>query len=77
MNLNTTKENKMSLWYKKAHKMIEAEAWQAYREAGNAPGKKHKPYTLPKWVTDLINAMNTNNEEKAKAIFNWQFLRDY
>jgi hypothetical protein len=60
------------MWRKKVHKLIEAAAWTAYKQNKCKPG-----YRLPMWVDDLIDAMNTSNEEKAKAIFNFQYLRDY
>jgi len=60
------------MWKKKAHKLIEATAWAAYEK-----NKRKAGYRLPMWVDDLIDTMNCNNEEKAKAIFNFQYLRDY
>lgn len=51
--------------------MIGVAAEKAYREANYRNGKKlkkHVSYTLPQWVADLIDAMDRDDEEKAKAI---------
>jgi len=67
----------MSDWKDRAQQVIQEASMQAYKQANSKPGKKHRPYTLPLWIGDLISAMNTDDEEKAKAIFNYQYLRDY
>lgn len=69
------------MWQDRAHQMIAEAAKEAYLKAGNKwpanLNKKHKPYTLPKWCDELVECMKRDDEERAKAIMNWEFLRDY
>ena len=63
----------MTTWIQKAHRIIATEAQRSYDAANikhdGTKRKKHVPYTLPSWVDDLINAMNRDDEETGKAIF--------
>lgn len=56
-------------WEAKAHRLIGEMAKEAYRLAGNKPGKKRKPYSLPPIAMALVAALGANDEEKAKALF--------
>lgn len=72
----------METWKDKAKGMIQAEAKTQFIKAGNKypvclSKRKHKPYALPIWCNELVECLANDNEEKAKAIFNWEFLRDY
>lgn len=77
--------NEIPAWHKKAHRMIEAEAFRCYHEENTgkylnkvkAGTKKSKPYTLPEWVKDLTVAIGKDDEETAKRIMMWNFMRDY
>lgn len=56
-------------WQAKAHRLIGEMAREAYRVAGNRPGRKHRPYSLPPVADALVMALGENDEEKAKALF--------
>lgn len=68
-------------WQEKVHKVIARAATDAYNKANrNKNGslkKKHVPYTLPVWVDDLVSCLNKDDEEEAKRIMLYDFLRDY
>ena len=59
-------------WEDKAHRLISAMCLTAYQKANPKPlygKKKAKPYQVPALAQTLVECLNTNNEEKAKAIF--------
>jgi len=60
-------------WHNKAHELIYAMCLAAYKRANPKPlrssTKKAKPYCVPALAQELVACLNTNNEEKAKAIF--------
>jgi hypothetical protein len=62
----------MATWQAKAHRIIKAACEQSYRQANYRRGRKlkrHHPYTVPAIAEQLIECLNTNNEERAKALF--------
>lgn len=61
-------------WRDKAHRIIGELSRQSYMEAnGLTPSgrirKNHVPYSIPQVAVDLIDCLNTDDEERAKAIF--------
>ena len=71
----------MATWRTKAHREIAKAATQAYNEANTKkdgrPYKKRRPYTLPVWADDLVDCLGKDDEERAKAIFVHEHLRDF
>jgi hypothetical protein len=61
-------------WRDKAERIIGTLSQQAYHDA-NAPKhgrpwrKRHVPYSIPQLAKDLVECLNTNDEERAKALF--------
>lgn len=56
-------------WQAKANRLIGEMAREAYRLAGNRPGRKHRPYSLPPVADALVKALGENDEVAAKALF--------
>lgn len=54
----------MSTWQDKANKIIADYSYQAWLNNNKKPG-----YIIPSIARDLVDCLNTNNEERAKAIF--------
>jgi hypothetical protein len=67
----------MQPWEIKAHAIVAALSFQAWRAANvKADGrrrKRHVPYTIPDVAARLVKALGEGDEETAKAIF----LYDY
>ena len=60
-------------WRNKANVLIGALCFESYRAANTTLGgkvrKRRVPYSVPELAKDLIECLNTNDEEQAKAIF--------
>lgn len=56
------------MWRKKADRLIAVACRQAWLGAGN-PSKRHKPYGVPGIAQDLIECLDSNDENRAKEIF--------
>ncbi len=61
-------------WQDKAHRLIYNACSQSYEQAqiSRLTGKRyrsHVPYSVPQFAEDLIDCLNRNDEEKAKALF--------
>lgn len=59
-------------WRDKAHRLIGDMCLAAYQKVNPQPryGKrKAKPYQVPALAQELVECLNTNNEDKAKGIF--------
>ena len=69
------------MWQDKANAIIQHEAFNAYRKANLLKNgqyrKKYRPYTLPKFCDELVKCLGNNDEETAKRIMFYDFLRDY
>jgi hypothetical protein len=64
--------DKHDSWQDKACSIIAKAAWQGYIKANFRNGKKykrHRPYSLPVYADELVDCLNRNAEEQAKAIF--------
>ena len=64
------------MWQKKVHKVISELCLESYRQANYKKGKKykkHKQYSVPDEALDLIECLDTDDEERAKSIM----LYDY
>lgn len=63
----------MESWQEKAHRIIAAlsrESWAKVNILKNGrQRKKHVPYTIPEAAADLVECLKTNDEERAKAMF--------
>lgn len=64
----------MKPWQEKAHRLIGNVCRNSYEHAqiSKLTGKrykKHVPYSVPSFAQDLIDCLNTGNEERAKALF--------
>ena len=63
----------MERWKHKAHRLIHNACTIEYLSANTTKaGKKywkHIPYIVPEIAENLIDFLNTDNEERAKAIF--------
>jgi hypothetical protein len=63
----------MQTWRDKAHRIISDLCRQSYLQAETTKAgkrrKRHVPYSVPQAAQDLIDCIKTNNEERAKAIF--------
>lgn len=64
-------------WQEKAHRIIARLARESYLKANTSPGgnlyKKHRPYSLPETARALVDALGRNDEERAKAIFVYDY----
>ncbi len=56
-------------WQDKAHRLIAEAAIVAWRQAGNGPGKRHRPYSIPPIASALVKALGADDEHAAKALF--------
>lgn len=60
-------------WRGKAEKIIAELSRQSYEQANRLPSgqlrKKHVPYSTPTMAQDLVECLNTHDEERAKALF--------
>ena len=67
---------KMKPWKNKVHRIISKLSMKAYHEANTLKNgrirKKHKSYTVPQIVDELIECLNNNDEQRAKSIFVWE-----
>lgn len=67
------RKSEMLAWERKAHDIIKSLAWDAYKQAGNKPGKKHKTYWLPTYAEELVKCLGMRDreeaEKRAKALF--------
>ena len=63
-------------WRNKAEKQIQSICRAEYLRVNTTKsGKKrrrHVSYTIPQEALDLLECLNTNDEERAKAIFVWR-----
>jgi hypothetical protein len=64
-------------WHDKANKVILKASMDAWRAVNIKPNgrryKKHRPYTTPQFVDDLVDCLGTNDEERAKAIMLYNY----
>ena len=60
------------MWQDRVKKIIEQLAYQAYTQANTKKGggryKRHRPYSVPPVCGELLECLNNNDEERAKAI---------
>lgn len=63
----------MSTWQAKVRDKIGELSLKSYRDANTPKGKRHKPYNLPDTVVDLVDCLNKNDEERAKAILIYRY----
>lgn len=65
--------NTIPEWKQKAHKVIKSLCQQSYLHKNtNSDGsikRKHAQYSVPHEALQLIKCLNADDEEKAKAIF--------
>ena len=71
---NMDNETNRPTWRDKAEKEIEAMSMAAYREANfcKRTGKRykeHRQYAIPILAQELVDCLEKNDEERAKAIF--------
>ena len=57
-------------WRDKAHREIASLCLVSYQQA-NKGRKRHVPYSVPEQAKELIECLDTNDEDRAKAIFVW------
>ena len=61
------------MWQTKANGIIAALCKQAYLRANTKKDgtlyKRHRPYSVPLEAEELIKALDTNDEHKAKSLF--------
>lgn len=75
--MKPTKEVMMS-WQNKVSRVIQALCQESYDSAQTSKSgkryKKHHPYTIPTEAEALVNCLDTNDEERAKAmmLYNYQ-----
>ena len=66
----------MPEWMKKAHRVIGELCLASFKAANQKSDgsyyKRHRPYTVPSMAEALIECLNTEDEERAKAIFCWE-----
>lgn len=68
-------------WREKAERLIAEACLVAYREANTKPDgaryREHRPYRVPEHAQALLDALNADDEEKAKAImlYTYEFRR--
>ena len=55
-------------WKDKAHEIIAKECVASYTKAQKSK-KKHVQYTVPEVAENLIECLDTEDEERAKSIF--------
>ena len=71
----------MTKWRDKAHREIAKAATEAFNQANTKkdgkPYKKRRPYSLPLWASELVECLGNDEEERAKAIFVHEHLRDF
>lgn len=64
-------------WRHRAERLIAEASRQEYERAQTKKGggkyKKHRPYSLPNWVVDLVQALGENDEERAKVIMMYTY----
>ena len=63
---------KQAMW-DKASRCIAQDSAVAYKSAGNVPGKKHKPYSIPQRAQDLVEALGKDDAERVAAIMLYQY----
>lgn len=56
-------------WAEKANRIIAAVCADAYRAANPTPRKRHRPYHVPDIARDLVDCLNTDDEQRAKSLF--------
>lgn len=56
-------------WQEKAHRLIAADCFAAWRDANTPRRKQHRPYTVPEQARALVECLASNDEPRAKAIF--------
>lgn len=63
----------MKPWQEKANRLIYNSAKASFLQANTKPNgelyRRHVPYTVPQIACDLIDCLNRDDEEMAKAIF--------
>lgn len=72
----TTHTKHEMLWIIKAHEIISKLSSQAYYKANFKNGiqlKKHVPYSIPEEAQELIECIKSNDELKAKQLFNYNY----
>jgi len=68
-------------WQEKAKRLIAEACLEAYRKANTKPDgtryRKHRPYRVPEHAQALLDALNADDEEKAKAVmlYTYEFRR--
>ena len=55
-------------WQDKVKDSIAAQCREAWRAAGNAPGKRHKPYHVPELARVMVAALDSNDEHEGKRL---------
>ena len=61
------------MWQQKAHTIIAELCRQSYHQANRKKDgtlyQRHRPYSVPPMAQALVEALGTNDEEGAKALF--------
>lgn len=59
-------------WREKAERLIAEACLEAYRKTNTKPDgtryRKHRPYAVPEHAQALLEALNADDEQKAKSI---------
>ena len=55
-------------WHDNVKNAISAEASAAWAAAGNAPGKRHRPYRISELGEAMLRALNADDEEEGKRL---------
>lgn len=55
-------------WQDKVKESIAAQCRDAWRAAGNKPGKRHKPYHVPELARAMVAALNSDDEAEGKRL---------
>jgi hypothetical protein len=56
-------------WQQKADRLIGEYCLAAWREANPIGRKRHKPYSVPEVAQELAECLDTNDELRAKQLF--------
>lgn len=55
-------------WQDNVKKSIAAQCLAAWRAAGNAPGRRHKPYRVPDLAAAMVDDLNRDDEAEGKRL---------
>ena len=55
-------------WQQNTERAIAAQCRDAWRAAGNKPGKRHKPYRVPELARAMVESLNRDDESEAKRL---------